>query len=138
MSDDVYQGRLLSLAKQSDNGDEIQGAALRSRQSNPMCGDEVVVTAALAGGALEDIRQSTRGCVLCRAAAALMMEITAGNMDRQELAVMCAEILGMFQAESLPSVMDVFLPVVSHPARHGCVLLPFEALADVLEQATCA
>ena len=132
MNDSVYQQKLLTLAKMARPGEELPSADFRVCRRNPLCGDEILLTASGDKDNLRLLRQRTRGCILCEAAAVKMLEFTAQQPSKAALRNLCHDILPMF-AGAMPPAMAVFSPVIKHPARYGCVLLPFEALAALLQ-----
>ena len=78
-----------------------------------------------------------RGCVLCEAAATVIVEAGIGA-SATELRAVSDRIRCMLESEGPPpegtwAKAGMFLPVRSHPSRHDCVLLPFQALLEALD-----
>lgn len=133
-SSDLYQQALLDLAKAAHGAGSLptpHGEALRD---SPLCGDRVRMQVALEAGRIKAIAHEVKGCLLCRAAASLLglhgIGLTAAEAGtlREQVA---ATLAGGDPPSALPELV-FFEPVRPHRNRHGCVLLPFEALCAAL------
>ena len=144
MSEAVYQENILALAAREDGGGVLPAPTASVKKSNPLCGDEILLTAQIDGGRIIALAHRTRGCLLCRAAAArfwLWREET--KPDSRALLDFAARAQKMFSRNATTATaaengdativeeLQMFAPVVAHPSRHGCVLLPFWAAADL-------
>lgn len=125
----LYQERILALAKSGAGVGEVAGG-VRAKLTNPLCGDETEVSARIEDGVILAAAHRTRGCVLCRAAAAAMVQRAPG------LSVAAArELVGDFSRmlnEGGPVVagLEMFSPAAGRPSRRRCALLPFLALGE--------
>lgn len=137
MNDDLYQQALLDLARAAHGAGTLpspDGTALRD---SPLCGDRVRMQVALEGGRIKALAHDVRGCLLCRAAASLLglhgagLDAAEANALRDQVA---AALAGSEPPPGWPE-LALFAPARPHRNRHGCVLLPFEALAAALEDA---
>ena len=153
MSEAVYQENILALAAREDGGGVLSAPTASVKKSNPLCGDEILLTAQIDDGRIVALAHRTRGCLLCRAAAArfwLWREET--KPDSRALLDFAARAQKMFSRNATTAAaaengdativeeLKMFAPVVAHPSRHGCVLLPFWAATDLaasLESADC-
>ncbi|MDM5147770.1 iron-sulfur cluster assembly scaffold protein [Candidatus Persebacteraceae bacterium Df01] len=133
MSDSVYQAAIMALAKSANNNGDITDATARCQRSNPLCGDEIILAAVTDTMSLHRLAHRTRGCVLCKAATTKMLQLAAQYPQQSTLHKMCRDVIHMFGEKKIIASMDVFTPVIEHPARYGCVQLPFEALIDILQ-----
>ena len=142
MSEAVYQENILALAAREDGGGVLPAPTASVKKSNPLCGDEILLTAQIDGGRIVALAHRTRGCLLCRAAAArfwLWREET--KPDSRALLDFAARAQKMFSRAATTAAekgdativeeLKMFAPVVAHPSRHGCVLLPFWAAVDL-------
>ena len=145
MSEAVYQENILALAAREDGGGVLSAPTASVKKSNPLCGDEILLTAQIDGGRIIALAHRTRGCLLCRAAAArfwLWREET--KPDSRALLDFAARAQKMFSRGATATAataenddativeeLQMFAPVVAHPSRHGCVLLPFWAATDL-------
>ena len=142
MSEAVYQENILALAAREDGGGVLPAPTASVKKSNPLCGDEILLTAQIDDGRIVALAHRTRGCLLCRAAAArfwLWREET--KPDSRALLDFAARAQKMFSRNATTAAeksdativeeLQMFAPVVAHPSRHGCVLLPFWAAVDL-------
>ena len=139
MSEVVYQEALLRLAASADGAGRLPGPDVSARRDNPLCGDEVTLDLRLRDGRVREVGHQVRGCLLCRAAAAALAR-GAGGRSLPELEEVRGRIEAMLRAGAPPpggafAELSAFLPVREVASRHGCVLLPFEALAEALRGA---
>ena len=135
----LYQQAILTHNREPHHYGEMDNPSLRVRVLNPVCGDEVTLMLAVVGETIEDVRFTARGCALCRASASMMSDlidgltITAAGHLAEEVRLIFqgkADIEGLAAFGELPALAGVR----DHPARIKCVLLPWQALADVLAQ----
>jgi nitrogen fixation NifU-like protein len=135
MSADLYQQALVELARAAHGAGTLaapDGSALRD---SPLCGDRVRMQVALENGRLTAIAHDVKGCVLCRAAASLV-GLHAIGLNAAEAKALREQVAATLAGSEPPPgwpQLALFAPVRPHRNRHGCVLLPFEALAAALE-----
>ena len=132
MSAALYHKRVMALAKSGAGAGEVSGG-LRAKLFNPMCGDEVEVSARVEDGVVSEVAHRVRGCVLCRASASAMAEQVRGATVADATAR--AEGFGRMLCEGGEVVegLEMFSPVASRPSRRQCALLPFRALEEILK-----
>ena len=86
---------------------------------------------------MSEIGHVVRGCVLCEAAAAIIVEAGTG-VAAADLRAAADRVRDMLEHDGPPpdgrwQKAGMFLPVRPHPSRHDCVLLPFQALVEALD-----
>lgn len=138
MSEEIYQQAIKELAKAADGARRLDAPSASAQLDNPLCGDRVTIDLMVADGIIRAIGYETRGCLLCRAAMALIeREVSGLAMTRVSAAH--AELAALLRGElAAPTVwpdLGIFAPVRGHRSRHGCVLLPFQALDAALNKA---
>ena len=137
MSSTVYQQAIKELAEAAHGSGLLEHPDGASRLDNPLCGDRISLTVQLDGGVITAVRHETRACLLCRAAASLI-GLTAPGKNRKEIAEETVALEALLaSSHALPAAwkeLEVFAPVSGYPSRHGCVLLPFQALNEALAQ----
>jgi nitrogen fixation NifU-like protein len=134
MSDQLYQDRIVALAKAKTGAGKLAAPTRSGRRDNPLCGDRVTIDVRLDGqGRIAEIAHQVRGCLLCQASASALSSVAVGR-DKSgiELLRHDAERAIGREAGEPAEPFAAFTPVKSHKSRHDCVLLPFEALADAL------
>ena len=139
MSDELYHQAILELAKKARLAGRLESAQASVTLDNPLCGDRVTLDLNLADGRVVDIGHKVRGCLLCQAAAAAIGERAPGETPAALRAV--AQDLGDAIARAPETAgqqwpeLAAFAPVHAHKSRYECVLLPFQALTQALDQA---
>jgi nitrogen fixation protein NifU and related proteins len=139
MSDELYHQAILELAKKARRATRLEAAQASVTVDNPLCGDRVTLDLNLAGGRVLEVGHKVRGCLLCEAAAATIGERAPGEtpaglravaQDLSDAIVRTPDTAGRRWPE-----LAAFAPVHAHKSRHECVLLPFQALTQALDQA---
>jgi len=133
MTDQLYQDRIVALAKAKTGAGKLLAPTKSARRDNPLCGDRVVIDVKLDNGKIAEIAHQVRGCLLCQASASALASVAVGrNAAGIETVRMDAErAIGREEGEA-GEPFAAFAPVKSHKSRHECVLLPFEALKEAL------
>ncbi len=137
--EELYTPEVLALAcdipRLGRLDDPDATASLRSR----LCGSRITVDLKLDGDVISDFAQTVEACALAQASAALLGRHVIGCTDaemhaaRDALRAMLKD--GAPPPEGRWKTLAVFLPVRKVPARHGSVLLPFDAVCRALEEA---
>jgi nitrogen fixation protein NifU and related proteins len=134
MSDQLYQDRIVALAKAKTGAGKLSAPTRSARRDNPLCGDRVTIDVRLDDqGQIAEIAHQVRGCLLCQASASALASVAVGrNADGIENVRLDAErAIGRAEGEA-GEPFAAFAPVKAHKSRHECVLLPFAALKDAL------
>ena len=134
MNDQIYQDRIVALAKATTGAGRLETPTRSARRDNPLCGDRVTIDVKLDGqGRITEIAHQVRGCLLCQASASALSAVAVGR-DAAGIAEVrhdAERALGR-QAGEAHEPFTAFVPVAAHKSRQECVLLPFEALKDAL------
>ena len=134
--DTLYQKQILALAKQSrDSVYDIQ-APYTASCDNPVCGDRVDLSFAIADGKLQKLGVKVRGCALCEAGAGLALAALDG-MPATQLAQVTADFAAWLGKDHRnPPIVDMvkFMPVRDIRNRHKCVLLAFHTATTALDR----
>lgn len=134
MSDQLYQARIVALAKAKTGAGKLANPTRSARRDNPLCGDRVTIDVVLDGqGRILELAHQVRGCLLCQASASALSTVAPG-CDESGIAALrldAERAIGRATGEA-GEPFSAFAPVAEHKSRQECVLLPFEALADAL------
>lgn len=135
MSDDLYQQAIKALALAGHGGGRLDHPDGTARLDNSLCGDRVTMEVRVEAGRLVGLAHQTRGCLLCSASASLI-GLRAVGLRSKDLVDLAEAVEAFLDADGdlppdLPE-MDSFRPARAYPSRHGCVLLPWWALAAAL------
>jgi nitrogen fixation NifU-like protein len=134
MSDQLYQERIVALAKAKTKAGKLASPTKTARRDNPLCGDRVTIDVTLDGhGKIAEIAQQVRGCLLCQASASALASVAVGR-DAAGIADLrhdAERAIGR-EAGDAREPFSAFAPVRDYKSRQECVLLPFEALEEAL------
>ena len=76
---DLYQEQILDHYKHPRNKGPLAGATLNARDSNPLCGDEVVLHVTVDGShRVSDVRFEGQGCAISQASASMLTTMLTG------------------------------------------------------------
>ena len=135
MNASVYQQAIKALAEAAHGSGPMENPDGTSRLDNPLCGDRITLSVRREGDVILAVRHDTKACLLCRAAASLIGLRAPGRSPAEMAAATAALEALLTSGEPIPPAwaeLEVFAPVKDYPSRHGCVLLPFQALAAAL------
>ena len=133
MNDQLYQDRIVALAKAKTGAGKLASPTKSARRDNPLCGDRVIMDVRLENGRIAEVAHQVRGCLLCQASASALASVAVGR-DSAAIAQLRHEAERALGREpgAAAAPFDAFAPVAAHKSRQDCVLLPFEALKDAL------
>lgn len=140
MIDDLYSGRILSLAANMPRAGRLESPHGTGEQVAKLCGSRAVVDVRIdADCRIDDFAQDVKACALGQAAAAVIGEAVIGvslRELRETRAAMTAMLkfggdgpTGHFEA------LRVLKPVADYPARHASAMVALEATIKAVEDA---
>jgi len=113
---DLYQEQILDHYKHPRNKGPLPGATLNARDSNPLCGDEVILHLNIDGSRnASEVRFEGQGCAISQASASILTTMLKGSS--------MAEIEAL-DRDALLKKLGIPLSVV----RLKCALLPLHVL----------
>jgi len=137
MSAPLYNRDILALAVATADFPLLEGAR-RAALRAPLCGSRIVVDVdADAEGAVRAVGLHVEACALGQASAALLARHAPGR-GLAELRAARDAIAAWFAGEGgVPDWpgFDLLAAARDYPARHGAILLPFDAAVAALETA---
>ena len=139
----MYQDALLAHYRAPHNRRVIEAPTASGVRKNPVCGDEITVMVSLQAGIVHDVAFTGRGCSISTASASMMTDVVLNLAVSDALAVadavdrMLRQALGESGSvnaapEPLPDVLTPLRGVAPFPGRHGCAMLPWQALREAL------
>ena len=136
--DDLYKEVILDHYKNPRNKREMPDAPLSCSRNNPLCGDEITVSASVGDdGVLADVAFTGQGCSISQASASMMTEAVTGR-SVDDAKALAAEFRSMMAGEADPSE-DAFgelvalKGVVKYPIRVKCAVLAWDVLQEALD-----
>ena len=135
--DDIYSTRILELAANIPRIDRLAHPQASASARSRLCGSEVTVDVAMAGGQVSDYGQSVKACLLGQAAASVMGREIVGS-TAGELRAVRAQVRAMLkEGGPAPSGrwadLRVLEPVRDYKHRHDAVMLIFDAVTKALD-----
>ena len=79
MLEELYQEIILDHYRRPRNRGKIDPADLQASDSNPLCGDEIEITAKLADGKISELKFNGHGCSISTASASIMTQKLVGK-----------------------------------------------------------
>lgn len=115
-SDNIYREIILDYYRNPRNFGYIENSDITSRDSNPLCGDELEIFINIKDNKVTDIKFTGKGCAISQASASILTEMIMGK-DLEYLKKLSKEDI----LESL-GLVDL------GPARIKCALLSLKVL----------
>ena len=140
--DDIYSARILNHAGNVTRLGVLEHADGTASAHSRLCGSKLTVYLDINDGRVSDFSHELKACALGQASAAIMAETVIGatpaeiRLARQQMREMLKE--GGEGPEGRFAEMRCLLPVRDYPARHGSVMLTFDATVEALEKAEAA
>ncbi|MGE0180433.1 MAG: iron-sulfur cluster assembly scaffold protein [Sphingomonas sp.] len=139
MSGPLYNRDILRLAAAIPHLRRLAAPQASVERRAPLCGSRVIVDLALdEDGRIGALGQQVNACALGQAAAALMgghaIGRTMAELDRAR-DTLAAYLAGARADPGDWPGVDALAVARDYPARHGAILLPFEAVAEAARAA---
>ncbi len=133
--DQLYRELILDHYRLPRNNRVLEVADADLTQFNPVCGDEVRLTARIRDGAIEDIAFVGQGCSISQSSASMMTEAIKGRSleDASTLAsYFRAMILGEDVDEAAMGDLMSLQGTSRYPTRVKCAVLAWDTLQKAL------
>jgi nitrogen fixation NifU-like protein len=79
MSSDIYKDIILDYYRHPRNFGDLPEPDVRSKDSNPLCGDVIEMQLKIRDGRVDDLRFKGRGCAISQASASMLTELAKGK-----------------------------------------------------------
>ena len=138
MLEELYQEIILDHYRRPRNRGKLQPCDLSAHESNPLCGDQVDVTAKLADGRIEDVKFDGTACTICTASASIMTQKLKGKTLEE-----ADELAGGFQRMMRGDIpfggkemgdLKALEGVLKFPVRVKCATLVWHALQAAIRE----
>ena len=136
---DLYREVLLDYFRDGSRKGKLDPADVRAHGINPVCGDELEITATLEGGKLAKLRYTGHGCVISQASAAMMAQALEGAplpKVRELVAAFKKVMLENAPASALPAELEplgCLEGVRRFPLRVKCATLGWNTVMQGLD-----
>lgn len=136
---DLYREVLLDYFRSTSRKGKLDPADVRAHGINPVCGDELEITARRADGKIAELRYAGHGCVISQASAAMMAEALEGQTEEKARALVKAFKTMMLENAPVSSLPEELEPlsalegVRKFPLRVKCATLGWNTIAQGLD-----
>ncbi len=137
MLEELYQEIILDHYRRPRNKGKVAPPDLQARENNPLCGDDVEVTAKLANGRISEIKFEGTACTICTASASMMTQKLKDKTIAEAGAM--AETLQKMMRGDVPfggkemGDLKALEGVLKFPVRVKCATLPWHTLQKAIE-----
>src|SRR5574342_802565 len=103
MQDPLYRELILEHWQNPQNFGVIKNPDLDFTESNPLCGDEIRLTAKVKNGLIEEVKFSGEGCAISKASASIFTEKIKGKKILEVKKITEKEVLSGLGLELTPA-----------------------------------
>jgi nitrogen fixation NifU-like protein len=130
---DLYQDVILDHFRNPRGKGRIDHPTHFATAHNPLCGDEVSVTAKINDTIIEELKHESSGCALCVASASMMVESQEGR-SIDSFRIGADEFISLLRGESdeIGGKLIAFAGVSKFPMRVKCATLAWHTLERAL------
>ena len=127
--------RILEIAANTENNKIIDGFTHKSKNKNPLCGDEMEISLVVKNDKIKDIGYQCKSCVYCQASVSLLSrKIKNKEIDEiKDFLIDCEKLFENTSLEIKKKWKD-FLEILNKKniARKECLLLPIRTVLKAL------
>ncbi len=127
---------ILNIAANTKNNKKIKNFTHKSKNKNPLCGDEVEISLIVKNQKISDIGYEGKSCIYCQASASLLSKVSV-NKSLKKINELLNFVGKFFQntdqefAKEWKQLDKLFKK--KNISRKECILLPFKTLAKALK-----
>lgn len=136
MIEDLYRAVILEHYQSPRNRGSVANPTIQGHSMNPLCGDEMSVTARIEEDRVVEAAYEARGCSISHASADMMADLIKGR-SIAEVSVLCESFRHMMEDAGDDGPADLgdlksLQSVRKYPVRIKCALLPWSTLVTAL------
>jgi nitrogen fixation NifU-like protein len=128
--------KILEIAANTENNKIIDGFTHKSKNKNPLCGDEMEISLVVKNDKIKDIGYQCKSCVYCQASVSLLSR-KIKNKEIDEIKDFLTDCEKLFENTSLEiqKKWKDFLEILNKKniARKECLLLPIRTVLKALD-----
>lgn len=138
MVNELYNKAILTLAGNIGKTERLADPDATVFLDSPLCGSRITVDVKMQDGRVTEYGAEVKACALGQAASAIMAKHVVGQTAAQ-LHQVADDMRAMLKHHALPpqgewQELEVLQPVADYKARHGSVMLPFEAVVKAVDE----
>ena len=128
--------KILEIASNTENNKVIDNFTHRSKNKNPICGDEMEISLIVEDNKVRDMGYQCKSCIYCQASVSLLSQNVI-NLDLKEVLELLKQSEFFFEKKenetlkkwkSLGKIINE-----KNISRKDCLLLPFTTLSKALK-----
>ena len=127
--------RILEIASHTDNNKIIKNHTHKSKNKNPLCGDEMEISLIVENDVIKDMGYQCKSCVYCQASVSLLSrKIKDKKIDEIKILILNGDKLFNNIKINLGKHWYDFKEILDqkNSSRKECLLLPIKTLAKAL------
>jgi len=128
--------KILEIASNTENNKVINNFTHKSKNKNPICGDEMEISLVVKNGTVLDMGYQCKSCIYCQASVSLLSQkIRNKNLNEiRKFIISCENIFENTKIELEKNWKDFFkLFVKKNVSRKECLLLPLRTVLKALK-----
>ena len=128
--------RILEIAANTENNKVINGFTHKSKNKNPLCGDEMEISLIVKDEVVKDMGYQCKSCVYCQASVSLLSrKIKEKKVDDVKKFIKVGEQLFEDAKVSMEKHWKDFKEILDKKnlSRKECLLLPLRTIAKALK-----
>jgi nitrogen fixation protein NifU and related proteins len=128
--------RILEIASHTDNNKVLENFTHKSKNKNPLCGDEMEISLIVKDNVVKDVGYQCKSCIYCQASVSLLSrKIKDKKIEEIKSFIISAENLFEDIKTSLEKNWNDFKEIFDKKniARKECLLLPLRTVLKALK-----
>lgn len=136
--DQLYQDILIDHYKRPRNHAALDPSEVLADEDNPLCGDQIRLTARIEAGQIVEVRFDGKGCVISQASASMMTEALKG-LPCEDARAIIARFVEVMRGErdfddAMPRDLLALGGVRKFPLRVKCATLCWYGMEKALDR----
>ena len=128
--------RILEIASNTENNKVIDNFTHKSKNKNPICGDEMEISIVVKNHKISDIGYQCKSCIYCQASATILSKLSI-NKSLAKIKEINSFVIKFFKNTNLEFSKEwkQFEKLFNKKniSRKECILLPFKTLTKALK-----
>ena len=127
---------ILKIASDTENHKILDNFSHSSKQKNPLCGDEMLISLKVSNNKILDFAYQCKSCIYCQASVSVLSRVSINNkIDKIKKLVSFAEEFFSDNKKTFPKEWKIFNKLFNkkNVSRKECLILPFKTLAKALK-----
>ena len=126
---------ILKIASNTENHKILTNFSHSSKQKNPLCGDEMLISLKISNNKILDFAYQCKSCIYCQASVSILSRVSINNtIDKIKKLVNFTETFFSNNKNTFPKEWKIFNKLFNkkNVSRKECLMLPFKTLAKAL------